>query len=387
MGGEAWTPKYADHVVKDGDEITMGALRFRALHTPGHTPEHVTWALFDDTRSRETPWLLFTGDFLFVGDVGRPDLLGEQERAKLAHQLYESVFKRITPLPDFTEVFPSHGAGSLCGKAIGSRRSSSLGYERKFNASMQAKPEAEWTSSLLDGMPPAPPYFRRMKSVNAAGPALLAEATAQQRRVGARDLHEHMKQWIVLDARPVEAFAAAHVPGAISIAIAPNLPTWAGWVLPYDKPIVIVAANAADAQEVITHLLRVGFDQIAGVLEGGIDALSAAGYEIARVPTMSVQELSAALAKPQAERPFVLDVRTDGEWASGHIDGASHVQLGALPNELAKVPKDRPVAVTCGTGYRSTIAASILQRAGYRNITNVIGGMGAWTAATLPTTK
>jgi hydroxyacylglutathione hydrolase len=387
MGGDAWTPKYADHVVKDGDEVAMGALRFRALHTPGHTPEHLTWALFDETRSKDTPWLLFTGDFLFVGDVGRPDLLGEQERAKLAHQLYESVFKRISPLPDFTEVFPSHGAGSLCGKAIGSRRSSSLGFERRFNPSLRPMPEGEWTSNLLDGMPPAPPYFRRMKAVNAAGPAVLASAKPGQRRVSASEVQQHLSDWIVLDARPKESFAAAHIPGSLSIALAPNLPTWAGWILPYDRPIVILAATPYDAGEVNTHLLRVGFDHIEGVLEGGIDEWLACGFDVAHLATMSVQELAAALAKPPAERPFVLDVRTDGEWDGGHITGATHVQLGALPNEFAKVPKDRPVAVTCGTGYRSTIASSILQRNGYREITNIVGGMGAWTAAKLPTVK
>ena len=157
LGGEDWTPPYADHVVRDGDEVVMGSVRLKAVHTPGHTLEHVSWELFDDSRSKDTPWLIFTGDFVFVGDVGRPDLLGEEAREELAHQLYQSVFDKLPPLPDFTEIFPGHGAGSLCGKAIGSRASSTLGYERRFNATLIQKPEEEWITDLMDQMPLSPP--------------------------------------------------------------------------------------------------------------------------------------------------------------------------------------------------------------------------------------
>ncbi|WP_165253368.1 MBL fold metallo-hydrolase [Paludisphaera soli] len=157
MGGAEWTPPYADRAVADGDEIALGSVRLKAVHTPGHTYEHVAWALFDDTRSKDVPWMIFTGDFVFVGDVGRPDLLGEEARKKLVHQLYESVFGVLPALPDFTEVYPGHGAGSLCGKAIGSRGNSSLGFERRFNAALQPKDEPDWVASLLKGMPIAPP--------------------------------------------------------------------------------------------------------------------------------------------------------------------------------------------------------------------------------------
>ena len=385
MGGEPWTPPYADHVARDGDEVRLGSLRIRAIHTPGHTPEHMSWALFDETRSKEHPWLLFTGDFLFVGDVGRPDLLGEAERTKLAHDLYESVFKRIAPLPDYTEVFPAHGAGSLCGKAIGSRRSSSLGYERRFNPSLQPKPEPQWTETLLRGMPAAPPYFKRMKQVNAKGATLLAEQSRGQKRIPARELRDRIakKDLIVLDTRPKEAFAAAHVPKSINIPLGPNLPTWAGWVVPYDKPIVLVSTNAAEASEAVTHLLRVGFDRVEGHLEDGIDAWQAQGSALGTLPTMSVHELADRVK--QANAPLVLDVRTDGEWSAGHIDGAKHVQVGLLPSRLNELPKDRAVAVICGSGYRSSIASSLLKRAGYDKVVNVMGGMGAWKAAGLPT--
>ena len=388
MGGAAWTPPYADHVVRDGDEVRMGSLRLRAIHTPGHTPEHVSWALFDETRSKDHPWLLFTGDFLFVGDVGRPDLLGEAERERLARQLYESVFNRLAPLPDYTEVFPAHGAGSLCGKAIGSRRSSSIGFERRFNPSLQPLPEPQWTAALLKGMPPAPPYFKRMKQVNATGATVLADKTPGQKRIAARDLRDRLAardDLIVLDTRPKESFAAAHVPGSVSIPLAPNLPSWAGWVLPYDKPIVLVSSNSIEASEAVTHLLRVGFDRVEGSLEDGIDGWEAQGFALGSIPTMSVHELAERLAQPHP--PFVLDVRTDGEWSAGHVEGAKHVQLGSLPNRLSDVPKDRRLALVCGSGYRSSIASSLLKRNGYDNLTNVMGGMGAWKAAGLATTN
>jgi hydroxyacylglutathione hydrolase len=223
-----------------------------------------------------------------------------------------------------------------------------------------------------------------MKQVNAKGASILAEKMPGQLRIGARELRDRMarEELIVLDTRPKEAFAAAHLPGSISIPLAPNLPSWAGWVLPYDKPIVLVASNGAEASEAVTHLLRVGFDRVEGFLEDGIDAWEAHGFALGNVPTMSVLELSDRLKQPSP--PFVLDVRTDGEWSAGHVEGAKHVQLGSLPNRLSEVPKDRAVAVLCGSGYRSSIASSLLKRSGYDKLTNVMGGMGAWKAAGLP---
>jgi hydroxyacylglutathione hydrolase len=388
MGGKEWTPPYADHVVKDGDEVRVGTIRLKAIHTPGHTPEHLTWALFDDTRSPDVPWLLFTGDFLFVGDVGRPDLLGEDARKQLAHQLYQSVFCKLPPLPDYTEVFPGHGAGSLCGKAIGSRRSSTVGYERHFNPALKEMPEQMWTETLLKGMPLAPPYFRRMKKVNAEGPRLLGHNLPGQQRFTAKEIHERLcEHCMVVDVRPKEAFAAAHVPGSINIPLGSNLATWAGWVLPYDKKLVIVPNSPSDVPEVVTHLIRVGLDDVQGYMEDGIDAWQNQGFAIAKLDTASVQELDAWLRQATDRRPFVLDVRTASEWESGHIEGAHHIHGGVLKDRYHEVPKDRPVAVICGSGYRGSIAASFLQSQGYESVTNVLGGMSAWKAAGLPTVK
>jgi hydroxyacylglutathione hydrolase len=387
MGGEEWTPPYADRVVGDGDEISLGQVRLKAIHTPGHTYEHVAWALYDDTRSEDTPWLIFTGDFLFVGDVGRPDLLGEEARKKLAHQLYESVFGVLRGLPDFTEVFPTHGAGSLCGKAIGSRSSTSLGFERRYSGALRERDEPEWVSTLLEGMPIAPPYFRRMKKVNAEGPKVLGPEPLGQKRFTAKEVHERVcEHCLVLDVRPKEAFAAAHIPGSINIPLGHNLPTWAGWVLPYDRPILIVPDDPADVPEVVTHLLRVGFDDVQGYLEGGLADWETHGFELGRLETTSVRDLAPRLA-PGGDRPFVLDVRTEAEWEGGHIEGALHIHGGKLQERMTEVPRDRPVAVVCGSGYRASIASSFLKREGYEDVTNVLGGMSAWKAAGLPTVK
>jgi len=386
MGGKEWTPPYADVVVKDGDEVKLGSIRLKAIHTPGHTPEHVAWAVFDDTRSSETPWMMFSGDFVFVGDVGRPDLLGPEQRKTLAAQLYKSIFTKLPMLPDFMEIFPGHGPGSLCGKAIGSRRSSTLGFERRFNASLQPKPEEEWTKALLNDMPLAPPYFRRMKQVNSTGPTILGHDLPGQKRMTAREIHDRFcDTCMVVDVRPKEAYAAAHIPGSINIPLGQNLPSWAGWVLPYDKRLVIVLSDPSEMPQVVTHLIRVGLDQIEGYMEDGMDAWENAGFEIAKLDSITPRELDARLKSDEVL--FVLDVRTDTEWNAGHIDGAMHIHGGILKDHIGEVPKDRPIAVICGTGYRGSIAASFLKSNGYENVANVLGGMTAWKSANLPVVK
>lgn len=384
LGGPQWTPPYADQVVQDGDTVDLGTVRLQALHTPGHTPEHIAWALFDGSRSADTPWLIFSGDFLFVGDVGRPDLLGAEARKQLAHQLYQSVFQKLPPLADFTEIFPAHGAGSLCGKALGSRGSSTLGYERRFNEALRKRDEEAWIAQLLDGMPIAPPYFQRMKKVNAAGPKILGSELPGQHRISAREIHDRVcERCLVVDVRSKEAFAAAHIPNAINIPLGPNLPTWAGWVLPYDHPTILVLDDPADVAEVATHLVRVGLDDVQGYLEGGIEAWEMAGYPLNTIATVSVHDLRKKLADGSPS-PTVLDVRTEREWDSGHIEGALHIHGGQLQERFAEVPCGQAVAVVCASGYRASIAASFLKREGYDQVFNVVGGMSAWKGADLP---
>lgn len=387
-GGDDWTQPYVDEYVKEGDVLQLGDVRLEFLHTPGHTPEHICIALKDTSRSADVPWLLFTGDFLFVGDVGRPDLLGEEARKELAHQLYGSVFEKLPQLPDLTEVFPAHGAGSLCGKAIGSRRSSTVGYERRFNPSLQEKPEKEWTRSLLDQMPLAPPYFQRMKKVNKEGPAIIGPELPGQERWSAKEVYDRVcEKCLIVDVRSKEAFAAAHIPDAINIPLGDNLPTWAGWVLPYDRPTLVILDDPTDISAVTTHLLRVGFDDVRGYLEGGMDAWETGGFPLSTLRTASVHQLHERLNEIDDGSLTLLDVRTEREWNNGHIGGARHIHGGKLQERYEEVPRDKPVAVICGSGYRASIAASFLKREGFEDVTNIVGGMSAWQSAELPTTR
>ncbi|QDV52895.1 MBL fold metallo-hydrolase [Gimesia fumaroli] len=384
-GGGDWRQPFADLQVKSGDALKMGDLCLEFRHVPGHTPEHIAVLLYDTTRSTESPWCMFTGDFLFVGDVGRPDLLGDEAKQELAHQLYQSLFQELNEVPDFTEIFPAHGAGSLCGKAIGSRRSSTLGYERRFSEALQKQDESAWIESLLDEMPLSPPYFKRMKQVNTEGPAIIGPELPGLKRWQAKQVHDRSCEGcLILDVRSKEAYAAAHIPGSINIPFGSNLPTWAGWVLPYDRPLMLVVDDASQVKEVVTHLLRVGFDDIQGYLEGGIVSWETAGLPLEMLETISINTLH---KKIQQNYPLtILDVRTEQEWKSGHIKGAIHIHGGTLQDRFDEIPQEKPIAVVCGSGYRASIASSFIRHEGFDDVANVMGGMSAWKAADLPLT-
>jgi len=227
-----------------------------------------------------------------------------------------------------------------------------------------------------------------MKKINAAGPAVLGYELPGQRRFNAKELHDRVcADCMVVDVRPKEAYATAHIPGSINIPLGQNLPSWAGWVLPYDKPLLIVPSSPAEMPEVVTHLIRVGLDQVEGYLDDGIDAWENQGFEISQLGSISVQGLHSRLEKKDAANTFVLDVRTESEWNGGHIDGALHIHGGVLKDRYSEVPRDRPIAVVCGTGYRGSIAASFLKSNGWKDVSNVLGGMTAWNAVGLPTSS
>ena len=384
MGGQEWTARYADHLIQRGDSLRIGKIRLDWLHTPGHTPEHVVMPVYDTSRSSEVPWLMFTGDLLFVGAVGRPDLLGEQAQKRLAHELYESLFSRLSGLPDITEIYPAHGAGSACGKAIASRRTSTLGFERQFSASLQRKPEDQWVRDLLADMPLAPKYFPHMKVINRDGPAILGGDLPGHMAYSVSQVRQQLgRECLVLDVRSKEGFAAGHIPGSINIPLGTHFTTWAGWVLPYDRDILAVLDRPQDMTEAATNLTRIGLDRIAGHLDGGIEAWETAGQPLQTLTTMSVQDLHERVDDVPGKLT-VLDVRTAGEWQAGHINGAIHIHGGLLRDNLPQVPGDRPIAVVCGSGYRASVAASLLQREQYGQVSNIIGGMTAWKAAGLP---
>lgn len=370
LGGEAWIPSYADHIVKDGDEVAMGDITLKAVHTPGHTPEHIMWSASEKGELQK----LFTGDFLFVGSIGRPDLLGKEEMQRLAHQLYHSVFEKLDPFPDSVEVRPAHGAGSLCGKALGSTPYSSLGMERAHNESLVEKPEEEWIHHLMDEMPPVPQYFPRMKKVNVKGAELVDSVVGDLGPMTVEEVEKKIKEGAtVLDLRSKEAFAATHIPGSINIPIGPQVSTWAGWILPYPNPVVLVLEEQEHLESAVTQLLRIGYDKISGFLRGGIREWESAGKDLGSFEVISAKDLHKKL-----DGTYVLDVRTEAEWKNGHIEGAHFLHGGLLPEKIDQIPKDQSIAVVCGSGFRASIAASLLKRAGYPEVANVFGGMQAW---------
>ena len=261
-----------------------------------------------------------------------------------------------------------------------------MGFERLFNPSLQSKPESTWVENLLHEMPLSPPYFKRMKHVNKVGADIVGPVLPGQKRWSAPAVQQRTcEDCLIVDVRAKESFAAAHIPGAINIPFGNNLPTWAGWVLPYDRPILLMVDQASQVESVVTNLLRVGFDDIQGFVDGGINAWETAGFPLERLNTASVHQLQQL--RQNEKRLVVVDVRTESEWNAGHIEDALHIHGGTLPDRVEEIPADRPVAVVCGSGYRASIASSFLRREGFEDVTNVLGGMSAWKAADLPVTN
>ena len=381
-GGAQWEPKYADRLISDGDELMLGPYHLKAMHTPGHTPEHIIWLGFDDSRSKDVPCIAFTGDLLFVGGVGRPDLLGEEQFKVLSKELYTSLFNRLKGLPDFLEIYPAHGAGSFCGKISSSRSQSTLGYERNFNPSLKLLPQEKWISELQKDMPAAPLSFPRLKKVNIQGAPLLHGKTPP----GALSISEITKamasQAFIIDVRDAEIFAEKHLKNSINIPYSGAFCNWAGMVVPGDRPIVIIVPDADTAQGAVEKLWLLGLDDIIGY---GIWNQLSTFTDMDSFPLKPVGVL--AEEKKQGRDNFIIDVRTPSEWASGHIDNAHHIELAKLPNALNQIPKDRPITVTCGGGFRASAGASFLKRAGFNNVSNLKGGMQAWKQAGLPIIK
>ena len=379
--GETFEVSGTHQDMADGERISVGGIEIKALHTPGHTPEHLSFLIFE--RDHTEPSAMLSGDFLFVGSVGRPDLLGDDESAALAGKLFDSV-QLLKEYPDSLPVYPGHGAGSMCGSGMGKAPATTLGDERRANPYLDPALSREaFARRVLESAPPFPPYYRRMKRVNAAGPALPAELPRRQ-AFEAADFHQRVRAGhVVIDLRGQDAFGTAHVPGALGIGAGRMLSMWAAWVVPYDTPLLLVGDDST-IEEAARALNRVGLDDIQGWLRGGMEAWTGAGLPVQQTTQVSPGELQHQLAAPGA--PQVLDVRTDDEWRAGHLPGAMHIMGGYLADRVGEVPRDRPVVVMCGSGYRSTIAASVLERAGITGVRNLNGGMQAWKDAAFETT-
>lgn len=362
----------------DGDTIDVGQLQFRALFTPGHTPEHLSFLLSDLQRSSSEPVALFSGDFLFVGSLGRPDLLGEEEKKHLAHDLFVSLTERIRSLPDGVQLYPGHGAGSLCGAGMSERPESTLGYERATNPLFALK-EPDFVKEVLGSVPPMPLYYPRMKELNSKGasplPTIPGNTPISAARLAQLVDEQHV---MVLDLRRPEAFGGAHITGAVNIGAGQNLSLWAGWLLDASTPIVLVN-DSGDDELSRRALVRVGMDHIAGFLAQGMPAWIDAGLPFTRISQLSTDE-----AEQNSGGAQILDVRNDNEWYSGHIRSAMHISLGDLPSRSGELPKNSAIITVCGSGYRSSIAASLLAARGFESVASMDGGMTAWNRRTLP---
>lgn len=377
---------YSHQLLHDGDSFGIGNIRFQVLHTPGHTPEHISLILTDGAAA-DQPIGIFTGDFVFVGSIGRPDLLeraaglaGTAESG--ARQMFRSV-QRFKQLPDYLQVWPAHGAGSACGKGLGSIPSTTVGYEKRFNPMLQIEDEEAFVQALLDGQPESPKYFAVMKRVNKEGPALLHGLPRPELLPADRLPQLVAAGATVIDTRNAGAFATGHWPGSINIP-QDYLATWAGWLLSYDQPYYLLI-EPAKLDEALAALVYIGLDNAAGVFEPeALDVLAADGHLLqsydAEPPTELVEEIRRGDA-------LLLDVRNASEWQEGHIPFARHVMLGELPERAAEFINGKPIVVQCRTGGRSAIGASILQAQGAQRVINMTGGFQQWQRQGLPVVR
>lgn len=361
--------------VRDGDEIRFGRVILRFLETPGHTIESVSVAITDLDRS-EKPFAVLTGDTLFIGDVGRPDLAPDLTPQQLAAMLFDSLHQKLVPLGDDVEVWPAHGAGSLCGKSMRPERQSTIGNERAWNYALRARSKDEFVRLLTAELPERPEYFARDAEINRAGAPALTDLVPVAALSTSQVLEAQKSGAVVLDTRSSQDFCAAHVPGAVHIALSGQYASWAATLLGLDKSIILVAEDQEHVEESRTRLARVGIENVAGALENGMASWTG---PVAYVGQVTAEDLRRELAKFQ-----VIDVRRRPEWDAGHIEGAVLMPLDKLSGSLGALDRTRPVAVHCKSGYRSAIAASLIQRAGFENVVNMIGGFDAWQACGLP---
>jgi len=378
-GAEPWGSAvaglgYPHRPLRDREVVEIGDVGVEVWHTPGHTPEHISLLLYDRAVSADVPVAVLSGGSLLVGDLARPDLLGGERETRQAARALQDTVRRLLTLPDHVQVYPTHVAGSLCGGRIGERLSTTIGYERLTNPAI-SRPIS------LDELPAVPPYWRRMRPQNLHGvaplgappepPALEVAEFDRRRPAGA----------FVLDVRSPEAFGGGHVPGALNVGLGPAFATWAGTVLPDGARVLLVLDRPEDLWEAVWQLLRIGYPPPQGWLAGGMAAWRTSGRPVGFLPQLTVEELYGRLDRDETD---LLDVRQPAEWAGGHVPGAVHVTGAELPGRVGEVPGSRPLAVMCGSGYRSSVAASLLAHRGRTGVHNVTGGMAAWTAAGLP---
>jgi hydroxyacylglutathione hydrolase len=377
-------------LVRHGDRITVGNVALDVVHTPGHTPEHLAFLVTDGAHATE-PIAAATGDFIFVGDVGRPDLLERAANIKGtmeagARTLYAQV-RKFAERQDWLQIWPAHGAGSACGKGISAIPQSTLGYEKRFNWAFQARSEDEFVKSVLAGQPEPPKYFAVMKKLNKEGPRILG-GFPQPPRADLQALSRVLGEGgLVIDTRRAADFGTGYVPGTINIPMNNAFTTWAGWLLPFDRDVYVIADGHGDqaaraAALVARDLAMIGFDRLAGYFDASVvDEWSHAGRPLDKIPQIDTTDLAASLTHHGVT---LVDVRSESEWDAGRIDGAMHVTLGYLTDRIDELPREKPIVVQCQSGSRSAIGASLLRARGFDRVVNLTGGLTAWARAGLP---
>lgn len=384
MGDAAWQYGYVQEPyvipVRDGDSWMVGNLRLDVMHTPGHTPEHISFVI-TDTLKADRPMGIFTGDFVFVGDVGRPDLLegtaggatlaGEHSKEAGARRQFQSI-QAVKALPDYLQIWPGHGAGSACGKALGAIPSTTLGYEKLFNPAFHFDDETQFVKWLLADQPEIPRYFAQMKRINKVGPTLLADLVPPT-RINRRTLDELLARGeMVFDLRPATEYTDAHIAGTINIpATSASFTTYIGWFADYQRPLYLILPDVADSGRILRSLHAIGLDHVAGL--AGPDVI---GENTEKLQAIDAQELA---ARRPANGLVIVDVRGRSEYQSGHIAGARNIPLGFLPQHLDQLPHDRPIVVHCSSGYRSQIGASLLRAKGFDNVINLQDNEARWS--------
>ncbi|GBC63413.1 MBL fold metallo-hydrolase [Desulfonema ishimotonii] len=371
---------YAFRPVRDGDTFMLGSVRLEILKTPGHTPHGLSVLVTDTLRSQE-PWMVLTGDCMFVGDVGRPDLAGEELIEEQIGNLYNSLYNRLGKLPDSLEIFPAHGEGSLCGKGMSSKPSSTIGFEKHSNPLLNLSEDA-FKSKFRGSFPERPKSFTHIIETNKNGAPLL-ERCPMITDMSPLQVREHMERGaVILDTRDTAAFGGVHIPGSINIGLTRQTANWIGMVIDPDAELILVVDNEAAYAEICTQLHRIGYDRIWGYLYGGMKNWQEEGYPIEQLWQISAERLAEKL-KDGGKKHF-FDVRTQAERETGHIAGAEHFPLPALLKEVPDISRDEEVIVFCGVGYRGNIAASYLQNQGFRHVHSLAGGIKAWKNAGFP---
>lgn len=366
--------------LQDGFQLRVGKISITALETPGHTPESVCLVIADEEKS-SAPWAVLTGDTLFLGDVGRPDLSKKYTPPQLAGMLYDSLHGKVLKLADEVLVYPAHGAGSLCGRNMRAERVSTIGTERLTNYALQIKSREEFVEQLTSNLPTRPEYFSQDAEINRTGAGALADLPELAAMDPAEVNAVLADGGIILDVRAGEVFAAGHVPGAVNIALSGQFASWAGALLGLSARPVLIAETQAEVEEARMRLARIGLEDARGYLQGGVAAWSAMGFSLARVAQISVEDLDSQLRRETVQ---VLDVRRGPEWESGHVEGAVWWPLDNFKVAPPEIDRDAPIAVHCKGGYRSMIACSLLQRAGFQNVVDIRGGFDAWRASKFP---